>query len=720
MLQYEKEIIQKTTPESNLLILAKGLSIYKIMHTQLKFYDFPGAFVFVLNFTPEEIIYFQDLNNYNAVVSTNLEKRKDQYSKGGIMNLSNQTFLTDILNNNIDVNKISAIFVVNVENIEKDSIIPFIIEILHESNFNLIIRGFTDSPIHLDLELMMNLLRVNNVYIYPRFADVVQESLQLDTKMKNKRLKLTKEIEELQILIIEIFKGILNELKNYDKYNQQLKDIISDFDLSKLGIIKIICKNMVERFGYKSIVRQLVTDIKNFNNLVDILFNIDFGCFFEYLKSLWNEQIVLKEKSTWINLDSGLLLMEKATEFQGGDTEINKKNIGDKIKEIRDLKKRKHNESSEISEEDSSLVVKITGFIKNSKHNKITNLINLVESIENDILILVKNNFIKEYVTLIIDDYFKEIFMKKNIVIVTHYEFRLIPDSFKNIIFMSPNLSSARQVENIQNCKGCIENVYFMIYKDSLEEQNYLQEIRLEKESFKKLIEKYSKIPLTTFDNKIIIDEEDNKRYEVFIDYREMRSSLPYFLYRANNNLKIVTLETGDYILGQDTCVERKSIADFISSLNSGRLYFQLRMMAYKYKNCYLLIEFIGRRPCLSDFIIDSDKNSLIQRFVLILLNFPKLKIMWSSNSLETVKIFRTLQKKESAPLEKDFSIDPVHLELLLSIPGVDFYNYKRIMCNFESIESIALADKTSLINIVGTDNGNRMFQFFNDKFDAA
>ncbi|KAM0673701.1 DNA repair protein RAD16 [Gurleya vavrai] len=52
-------------------------------------------------------------------------------------------------------------------------------------------------------------------------------------------------------------------------------------------------------------------------------------------------------------------------------------------------------------------------------------------------------------------------------------------------------------------------------------------------------------------------------------------------------------LETGDYILGKNTAVVRKKISDFISSLNCGRLYLQARMMTFKYKNCYLLIEFL-------------------------------------------------------------------------------------------------------------------------------
>lgn len=46
---------------------------------------------------------------------------------------------------------------------------------------------------------------------------------------------------------------------------------------------------------------------------------------------------------------------------------------------------------------------------------------------------------------------------------------------------------------------------------------------------------------------------------------------------QADNDVVPVTLEVGDYILAPTVCVERKSITDLFGSLNSGRLYNQVR-----------------------------------------------------------------------------------------------------------------------------------------------
>ena len=48
----------------------------------------------------------------------------------------------------------------------------------------------------------------------------------------------------------------------------------------------------------------------------------------------------------------------------------------------------------------------------------------------------------------------------------------------------------------------------------------------------------------------------------------------------------------GDYVLTPDVCVERKSVSDLISSLNSGRLYSQATALTRHYPRPLLLIEF--------------------------------------------------------------------------------------------------------------------------------
>ena len=63
-----------------------------------------------------------------------------------------------------------------------------------------------------------------------------------------------------------------------------------------------------------------------------------------------------------------------------------------------------------------------------------------------------------------------------------------------------------------------------------------------------------------------------NVFFQVIVDMREFRSTLPSLLHASNLLVIPATLTIGDYILTPEICVERKSIPDLLSSFNSGRL----------------------------------------------------------------------------------------------------------------------------------------------------
>jgi DNA excision repair protein ERCC-4 len=79
---------------------------------------------------------------------------------------------------------------------------------------------------------------------------------------------------------------------------------------------------------------------------------------------------------------------------------------------------------------------------------------------------------------------------------------------------------------------------------------------------------------------------------QVIVDSREFRSSLPSLLHGRNLDVVPAMLTVGDYVLSPTMVVERKSVKDLISSLNSGRLYNQCETMMQHYKTPLLLIEF--------------------------------------------------------------------------------------------------------------------------------
>jgi DNA excision repair protein ERCC-4 len=235
------------------------------------------------------------------------------------------------------------------------------------------------------------------------------------------------------------------------------------------------------------------------------------------------------------------------------------------------------------------------------------------------------------------------------------------------VILYSPNMPFVRKLEVYKSLYPSIGlKVYFMVYDNSVEEQQYLTLLRKEKDSFEKLIHQKSNlsIPIDE-DGNIILDAEQafwqkvdtriaggqalqHRVRKVLVDVREFRSSLPMALYSRRMEVIPVTLEIGDYILSDEIAVERKSPSDLSQSLRSGRLYKQCQAMCLHYENPLLLLEFPqinAFRMAFSPFDTEIDTA---RRLVLLILHFPKLGIIWSASSNATAEIFEDLRRKES------------------------------------------------------------------------
>ena len=113
------------------------------------------------------------------------------------------------------------------------------------------------------------------------------------------------------------------------------------------------------------------------------------------------------------------------------------------------------------------------------------------------------------------------------------------------------------------------------------------------------------------------------------------------------------TLEVGDYVLSPDVCVERKAIPDLIGSLQSGRLYNQAESMCRHYKIPILLIEFEREKSfalqALGDMGSEITLTSTQSRLCLLVLHFPKLRLMWSRSLHATAEMFRVQNRRARA-----------------------------------------------------------------------
>jgi len=87
------------------------------------------------------------------------------------------------------------------------------------------------------------------------------------------------------------------------------------------------------------------------------------------------------------------------------------------------------------------------------------------------------------------------------------------------------------------------------------------------------------------------VGEEKERKPRIYADVREEKSGIPEMLESMGVIVVRKQLPMGDYLLNEDTVVERKSSWDYAKSLFDGRLFEQASRLADHYSNVYLIVE---------------------------------------------------------------------------------------------------------------------------------
>lgn len=330
------------------------------------------------------------------------------------------------------------------------------------------------------------------------------------------------------------------------------------------------------------------------------------------------------------------------------------------------------------------------------------------------------------------------------------------------IIVYHPDVTFVREIEvyKAENPSRKLK-VYFLFYEDSTEVQKFESSIRRENEAFESLIRQKSLMmipvdqdgrcigPTVTNEPEPFLCQNSitrkaggkkapEKEMQVIVDMREFMSSLPNVLHQKGIRIVPVTLEVGDYVLSPLMCVERKSIADLFQSFASGRLYNQVEIMARYYKIPVLLIEFSQDKSfsfqSASEIGDDVSLTNIISKLSLLVLHFPRLRIVWSRSLHATAEIFISLKTNQDEPDEKKATRvgvpsedgvveDDVRaenyntpaIEFLRRLPGVTDSNYRAIIDGCDSLAELALLPVERLAELMGGQKGARMLKDFLD-----
>ena len=232
------------------------------------------------------------------------------------------------------------------------------------------------------------------------------------------------------------------------------------------------------------------------------------------------------------------------------------------------------------------------------------------------------------------------------------------------IILCANSLTLMRQIEKYCTTSNYNFHVYWLSHRGTLEERDYLASLSAEAAAFTRLTSDRSSLAVSRdllLQNAKALKEERSEEEggnKVLIDIRELRSQLPGAVHMRGLTMVPRTLLVADYILTPDCGIERKALPDLIGSIISGRLYTQCTALTATFSKPILLIEL--PTASMSTFSSSSHWNVVLPRhtalaeirssLVLLVLRFPKLRLVWSPSPDASALLFIQLKRGQPDP----------------------------------------------------------------------
>ncbi|CAE6968828.1 mei-9 [Symbiodinium sp. CCMP2592] len=293
-------------------------------------------------------------------------------------------------------------------------------------------------------------------------------------------------------------------------------------------------------------------------------------------------------------------------------------------------------------------------------------------------------------------------------------------------------------------------HVYLMVFEESVEKYRFEKCMMQESEAVDSLIRSRQHLTFRVDPPTEALAPELSSRRgggsralqgmtkpRVVVDMREFRSTLPFMLHLRGLVVEPVTIPVGDYVLSRDICVERKAVTDLVQSLQSGRLYQQAQNLCHHYDNPLLLVEFDPAKGFMLQSTyhiqrreIEVGTKDVTGKLPLVILHFPKLKLIWSPSPRFTADIFLKLKEgryqpdsKAAAAIDaedpepdegkvKTVQVNTAALEVLRKLPGVTPGNMHSLARRAGTLAGIADLPLEALVEVMGKSNAEQLNTF--------
>ncbi|KAK1138343.1 DNA repair protein RAD16 [Aspergillus melleus] len=345
-LQYQQDIFTELRSEDELVILARGLGLLRLVTNLLHFYDAAGNnLVLVVGADDRENEWIGEaLAEHHAISKTPLARglkvinterasvsmREKIYAGGGILSVTSRILVVDLLSKLLDPEKITGMVVLHADKIVATSTEAFIVRIFRQLNKQGFLKAFSDSPQPFTtgfapLANSMRNLFLRKASLWPRFHVTVAESLEGHRKAEVIELEvpMSDKMREIQNAVLECVEVCIGELKKanagLDMADWTLDSALHrSFDISIRRQLDPIWHRVTFR------TRQIVSDLSDLRAILHALLTYDAVSFMRYLDTIVTAHSPppgssRHNYSPWLFLDAAHVLFQtaKSRVYQG-------------------------------------------------------------------------------------------------------------------------------------------------------------------------------------------------------------------------------------------------------------------------------------------------------------------------------------------------------------------------------------------------------------------
>lgn len=338
-LDFQQDIFHSLRAEDELLILARGLGLLRLVTNLLHSYDASGHnLVILVGAEDRENDWVGESLAEHAAVSgsakcrgmqlvntdmTNVTQRERMYKRGGICSITSRILIVDFLSGLLDPATVTGLIVLHAERVAATSLEAFIVRIFRQKNKKGFLKAFSDQPepFTSGFQPLTNILRnlfLRKPVLYPRFHVGVAKSLEGKRKAEVIELEvpMTEAMRNIQSAVLECVEVSIAELK---KMNTGIIDLDFSVDSALHRSFDSIVRRQLDPVWHRASFRtkMIVRDLTMLRTILHSLLAYDAVEFNRYLDTVLAASqpppgSSRKEVSPWLFLDAASVLLDNA------------------------------------------------------------------------------------------------------------------------------------------------------------------------------------------------------------------------------------------------------------------------------------------------------------------------------------------------------------------------------------------------------------------------